>query len=199
MGNVSVDDGRRMVRVSERQASLEEKRTANVAIMWEKEVADLRAKLEAAEQDKENLLQDYYARDREVTKYLNKVIELQQDRDDLQAANVVLVDVLKEADKRLAAAYKTMNWFASGESMKEYRKIEPADILVEVYQGLAPLVTLIQQALAGNGEDTTPMQPAPLKQYKASLQFYGIKETVTIEAENMKEAEKELVQWVGTG
>ncbi|WP_094603446.1 hypothetical protein SPSIL_014990 [Sporomusa silvacetica DSM 10669] len=32
--------------------------------------------------------------------------------------------------------------------------------------------------------------------YKLSLKFYGIEETETIEAENMKEAEKELVQWV---
>ncbi|CQR71656.1 hypothetical protein SOV_04490 [Sporomusa ovata DSM 2662] len=35
-----------------------------------------------------------------------------------------------------------------------------------------------------------------MKQYKISLNFYGIEETETIEAENMEEAEKELVQWV---
>lgn len=35
-----------------------------------------------------------------------------------------------------------------------------------------------------------------MPKYEISLRFYGIEETEAIEAENMEEAEEELVQWV---
>ena len=48
----------------------------------EKKNADLRAKLESAEKLNKGLLDDYYAKDREVTKYLNKCVEIGEDRDE---------------------------------------------------------------------------------------------------------------------
>jgi len=66
----------------------------------------------------------------------------------LKAKVKVLVGALEEVERRLAKAYETMNLFASGETMKTYRRIEPTDILIEVYQGLAPLVQSVSEALA---------------------------------------------------
>lgn len=103
-----------------------------------REIQDLRAKLAATNRS-----------------LLKIGIDLQCERDEarqkiseLQVVNGVLRGALEKSSQRLALAYETMNWFASGESMKEYRKIEPADILVEVYQGLAPILDIINQALS---------------------------------------------------
>ena len=73
--------------------------------------------------------------------------------DEYKAHNALLVGALQEVKAKLAIAYKTMNWFASGESMKEYKRIEPTDILIEVYQVLGPVPGEIEQALS-----TTPSE-----------------------------------------
>lgn len=58
-----------------------------------------------------------------------------------------MAGALSETKARLSAAYEEMNYYASGESMKEHARVEPQGILAEVYRILAPLPKLIDAAL----------------------------------------------------
>ena len=78
-----------------------------------------------------------------------KMLHAEKDKREAAEARVTeLVGTLEEVERRLVKAYETMNLFASGETMKAYRRIEPSDILIEVYQELAPLVQSVSEALA---------------------------------------------------
>lgn len=71
----------------------------------QQENSELRAKLEAAEKTNKGLLDDYYAKDREVTKYLNKCVEIGQERDDLRRQ-------VSEQSATIAYMRGALEWYA---------------------------------------------------------------------------------------
>lgn len=55
--------------------------------------------------------------------------------------------MLEKLHDALAQSFVTMNWFASGASQEEFRRILPQDILSEVYMNLAGPYTELREML----------------------------------------------------